>query len=572
MRLGEDSNWEFNQIEFRGNRPTSPRRRDLADEIAAFANGNGGMLLCGVSDDGRLEGMSREQMAALSGLLVEVCTDAVEPSIRIDLHHRELDGQAFVLVEVPRSDAVHERAGRAFVRVGATKRQLTGNERLRLAQRRAQSRHVSFDRQVVPNTGFETLSERLWEPLLSVAGAADPARALLNLRLLAPDEHQVNRATVSGVLLCTEAPHQWLPQATIFAIRYRGKNRASGQLDAQEIAGPLPRQIADAVKFVVNNMRISARKVPYREEMPQYSKSAVFEAVVNAVVHRDYSISTRHIRISIFKDRLEIDSPGLPPNGLTIESMDSSQATRNEVLASVFGRIPSGDLPGAGQRRYVMERRGDGVSIILRKTRETAGTEPVYRVIDSSNLVLTIPAAKLELNPSDVMVTVHSEGEPLVGVDVLAVFPNNTWRRATTDDAGQAEFDLYTSHLPMTVFAAVTGYAAGIARQWVPQQGGLLLELARLPAGGAVILPQATGPLPGLRGRLNPIRDASDRTYLYADNIAIEQGRHQPVSFRLGKALRLTDSMGSEMSITIVDIIGRAALVEYKPFGHSRRG
>ncbi len=566
LRLGEDSGWEFKQIEFSGDRPTSPRREDLADEMAAFANANGGVLICGVSDDGRLQGMSSGQMAALDRLLVEVSTDAVEPSLRVNVHHRELDGKAFVLVDVSRGDSVHERAGRAFIRVGASKRRLGGDERLRLAQRRAQSRYLWFDRQVVPQTGFHTLRERLWEPLLSAAGASDPRRALENLKLLASDEADVDRATVAGVLLCTDSPQQWLPQATIMATLYRGKDRASGQIDSQEIEGPLPAQIADAVKFVVRNMRVSARKTPAREDAPQYNKAAVFEAVVNAVVHRDYSMSSRRIRLSMFKNRLEIDSPGQLPNGMTIDGMDSIQATRNEVLASVFGRIPVGDVPGSDHRRYMMERRGDGVSIILKETRETAGVVPEYRVVDESNLVLAIPAARLELVRSDATVTVHSEGEPLAGVDVLALFPNRTWQRATTDEAGEAEFDLYTTHLPMTVYAAAPTYAAGLAREWTPHQGGLLLELAPLPDGGAVIFPNATGNVPGLRGRLNPKRDASDRTYLYADNIAIDEGRQQPVSFRLGKPLRLTDAFGVEMSVTIVDVVGRSALVEYRSF------
>lgn len=566
LRLGEDSRFEFKQIEFKGSTPTSPRE-DLADELGAFANANGGTLLCGVSDDGLIQGMSREQMEALDRLLVEVSTDTIEPALRIVVRHRELDKRAFVLVEVPRGDAVHERAGRAFVRVGATKRRLVGDERLRLSQTRAQSRYLWFDKQVVPQTGFQTLDERLWEPLLSVTGATDPRRALMNLRLLAQDEASVDRATVAGVLLCAQAPQKFLPQATITATHYRGQDRASGQLDAQEIAGPLPAQIADAVKFVVRNMRVATRKMPEREDVPQYSVAAVFEAVVNAVAHRDYAVSARRIRLSMFTDRLEIDSPGQLPNGMTIEGMEASQATRNEVIASVFGRIPVSGVPGTDHRRYLMERRGDGVSIILGKTRETAGELPEYKVIDESSLVLSMPAAKLELIPADATVTVHSEGVPRAGVEVLALFPNKTWQRATTDGAGEAPLDLYTTHLPMTVYAAAPKYAAGLKREWRPNAGGLVLELDPLPSGGAAIIPQSSGQLPGLRGRLNPIRDTSDRTYLYADNIAIEEGRQQPVAFRVGKSMRLTDAYGAELSVTIVDIVGRSALLEYRSVG-----
>ena len=550
-------------MEFYGNEPTSPQRDILGDEMAAFANTSGGFLLFGVTDDRQVHGLTPKQLENVDSLLVEVSTDTLKPALRIDVHHLELDGKALVLVEVPRSDTVHERDGRVFIRVGAAKKRLDGDERLRLIQNRAQSRYLWFDKQIVPNTGFETLSERLWEPLLSVAGADDPRRGLMNLRLLAQDDAGFDRATVAGVLLCTHSPHEWLPQATIMATHYRGEDRGSDQLDSQEIVGPINLQIAEAVKFVVRNMRVAARKLPEREDIPQYSTSAVFEAVVNADAHRDYSISSRRIRLSMFKGCLEIDSPGQLPNGMTIESMDTSQATRNEIITSVFGRIPVGMVPRASRRRFLMERWGDGVAIIKTETQEATGNLPNYKIVDRSNVVLNIPAAKLELSPSASTVTVHSDSEPLSGVEVLALFPNKTWQRTTTDENGNAALDLYTTHLPMTVYAATPGYSGGLKRTWLPNQGGLVMELIQLKAGGSVIFSLGTGHIPGLHGQLNPIRDTSDRTYLYADNIAIEEGRQQPVPFRLGKPLKLTDASGTEMSVTIMDIIGRSSLVEY---------
>ncbi len=566
LQLGEDSRWEFKQIEFINDHPKSPSRDDFADEMTAFANTKGGILLCGVSDSGELQGMTPKQASALSRMLVEVSTDTVKPAIRIHIEKRELDGKMFMLVEVPGGNYVHERSGKAFLRVGDSKRRMESDEYPRLAQERAQSRYTWFDQQVVPNTGFETLLERLWEPLISATGADDPRRALTNLRLLASDEFGVDRATVAGILLCTNSPHEWLPQATIIATMYRGRDRSSGQLDTQEIQGPLSVQIAETTKFVARNMRVAARKTPAREDIPQYSMAAVFEAVVNAVVHRDYSRSTRRIRLSMFKNQLEIDSPGPLPNGMTIDGMDSSQSTRNQALASVFGRTSVGDIPGSHHRKNMMERRGDGVPIIRQGTHEITGSLPEYKVVDGTNLVLVIPSARLELVPSDAIITVHSGGEPMVNADVLVLFPNKTWQRAATDSNGEVDFDLYTAHLPMTVYAAMPGYRAGFVRSWTPSRGGLLLELDPLTAGGAVIFSNASGHIPGLHGRLNPQRDNLDRTYLYTDNIAIEQGRQQPVSFRLGKPLRLTDAYGVEMMATIVDITGQSALVEYRPF------
>ena len=103
-------------------------------------------------------------------------------------------------------------------------------------------------------------------------------------------------------------------------------------------------------------------------------------------------------------------------------------------------------------------------------------------------------------------------------------------------------------------------------REWMPAEGVLTIEQKPLADGGAVIFSEASGQIPGLKGRLNPKRDTLDRTYLYASNIAINQGQQQPVHFVPGEELRLTDAEGKEMLVRIVDIVGRSALVEYRPF------
>ena len=572
LRSGEDSGWEFKQVEFAGDRPKRPTRDDWADGIAAFANAAGGVVLAGVADDGKVIGMSRAQIANLDALLVEVSTDTIKPPVRIRTHHTELsDGWLVLLAEVPESDSVHESPGGNYIRVGASKRPMGGDERLRLAQRRSQARFLWFDKQPVPETGFRTLAEALWKPLLSAEGAAEPEAALGKLALLVDDEAGVLRAAVAGVLLCTPNPEQLLPNACITATRYRGQDRASGQIDAQEITGPLNEQIARAVAFAARNMQVAARKDPARSDLPQYSERAVFEALVNAVVHRDYSIRGTKIRLSMFDDRLEIQSPGSLPNNLTVESMGSQQSTRNEALTSVLARMPVGGTRGGGDRRYFMERRGDGVLIIQRETWELCGKYPEYRVVDDSEVLLVIPAATQERSPARAVISVRSEGRPLPGTDLLLLFPNKTWKRATTDEQGEAAVDLHTTTLPMTVFASAPGQAAYLERDWTPSERALAINLDALPEGGSVIFPEGTGNLPGLKGRLNPIRDTLDRTYLYASNIAIDAGKQQPVNFIPGEKLQLTDAEGTELCVRIVDIVGRSALVEYFDARRGRR-
>ncbi|MCY3818880.1 MAG: putative DNA binding domain-containing protein [Gammaproteobacteria bacterium] len=563
IRLGEDSGCEFKQIEFAGDTPRRPRRDDLADEIAALANAGGGLLLCGVTDDGRVPGMTRGQIAMLGRLVAEISTDSIKPPVRVRTHNRTLDDNTLLVVEVPQGDAAHDSPGGSFVRVASTKRPMTSDERLRLAQHRGQARFRSFDEQTLSDTGFRTLDESLWKPLLSAEGASNPEEGLTRLALVAPDHASTLRATVAGVLLCTRNPEQWLQNARVTATRYRGGDRASGQVDAQEITGPLNQQIREAVAFVARNMQVSARKDPARVDLPQYSLRAVFEAVSNAVMHRDYSIRASAIRVSMFSDRLEIQSPGSLANNLTPESMASRQATRNEVLASVLGRVPVSGMLGADHRRYIMERRGDGVPIILRDTRKLVGQPAEYRLIDRTDLLLRIPAAGQEPSPATTSITVRSGASPLAGVDLLVLFPNGTWRRARSDTDGAAAVELHTTHLPMTVFAAVSGYSATVERDWVPRRRALALNLDALPNGGAVIFPEATGRVPGLSGSLNPIRDALDRTYLYASNIAINDGEPQPVHFLLGERIRLVDSNGTRLEVRVVDVVGRSAIIEY---------
>ncbi len=565
LRLGEDSAWEFKQVVFSSDRPVSPRRDDLADEIAAFANARGGTLLCGVTDAGEVEGMSRGRMDALERLLVEVCTDSITPSLAVGIERHEIDGKAFVLVDVPAGYAQHDSPGGAFRRIGSSKRRMTSDERLRLAQRRGQARFLWFDEQPVPGTGLKTLDPALWEPLLGVAGRANPRVGLTKMGLLAEGANGTRHATVAGVLLCCPDPQEWIPNACITATRYRGRDRASGQVDAQVIGGPLHRQIREAVAFVVRNMRVGAHKDPARLDLPQYSPRAIFEAVVNAVAHRDYSMRGSRIRLSLFADRLEVQSPGAFPNGLTVDNIADRQATRNEVIASILGRIPVGDVDGSGDRRHFMERRGDGVPVILRETLGASGREAEYRVVGEADVVVIMPSAPAEPSPARVAVTVRAGDRLLPGADVLVLFPNTTWKRAETDASGEAHVDLYTVDLPMTVFVAAPGHAGHVERDWTPARGALAVELAPLPNGGAVILAESTGRVPGLAGTLNPIRDSHDRTYVYASNISIDEGSPQPVHFRFDEDIRLTDANGREVLARIRDIVGRSALVEYRP-------
>ena len=168
--------------------------------------------------------------------------------------------------------------------------------------------------------------------------------------------------------------------------------------------------------------------------------------------------------------------------------------------------------------------------------------------------------------PTTVHISIHSFGLPVPKAEILLLFPNKTWQHVISNESGRAQIELHTTNLPMTVYTSAPGFAAYLRSGWVPSSGSLSIEMQVLPDGGSVIFPDATGYIPGLSGRLNPKRDTSDRNYLYATNTAINGGKQQPVDFTFGEDLHLVDADGNELMVRIVDIIGRSALIEYRPF------
>ena len=214
------------------------------------------------------------------------------------------------------------------------------------------------------------------------------------MKLIVKNEDGTMQASVSGILMASDAPETFLSNALIQTVCYRGTERtAAHQIDAKNITGPLDVQIREACNFVERNMRVYAIKAPNRIETPQFSMNAVFEAVVNAVAHRDYSIYGSKIRLHLFSDRLELFSPGAIPNTMTIDSISERQSARNELITSLLARCPMNVDAMGSQRNFIMDKRGEGVPIIIMESEMLSGKKPEYRLIDDSELMLTIFAA-----------------------------------------------------------------------------------------------------------------------------------------------------------------------------------
>jgi predicted HTH transcriptional regulator len=406
IRLGEDSVFEMKSVHIRAGKVAGPRRDELADDLAAFANSHSGVLLLGVEDrTRRVGGIPPEHLDLVETFVRQVLNDSIDPPLlaiieRITLPDEAETPRALLKIEVPRSLFVHRSPGGYYLRLESSKRPMAPDVLARLFEERSRARWIRFEESPVPGSAFGDLAEPLWRRFLGQA-EEPPERVLEKRGILVRDDTGALRATVAGILMCSESPERFLPGALVEAVRYRGVERdANDQLDAQTIRGPLDGQIRQAMAFLRRNQTVSARKSPHRVETPQFSERAVFEAAVNAVAHRDYSIHVSRIRFFMFHDRLEFYSPGGLINTLTVESLPLRQATRNELITRLLSECPVPQTAGDVRRGYYLEKRGEGVPIILRESRALSGRTPEYLLIDGTELRLTIFSARPEASKS----------------------------------------------------------------------------------------------------------------------------------------------------------------------------
>ena len=406
IRLGESTFLEFKEVRFSGSKVIGPHRDSLADSLAAFANSRGGVLVLGVEDATReIVGVPAERLDAVAGLVREVCSDSIDPPIenlaldRLSLPSSFRTETTVIKVDIPRSLFVHRSPGGFLHRIADSKRPMSTEYLARMFQQRSQTRMIRFDEQIVGGARFEDLAPDLWQRFRTPRSGDDRDTYLRKLGMVGADEAGVVGPTVAGVLMASEDPRRWLPNAYVQAVAYRGdtirtdSGQAPYQLDAADVSGPLDRQIVEACRFVAKNMKTAAFKTMGRTDRPQYDMTAVFEAITNAVAHRDYSIYGSKIRLRLFDNRLELYSPGAIANSLTIDSLRYRQSARNEAVCSLLTKCPAPDAPWlVTDRKHMMEKRGEGVPIILDNSARLSGREPEYRLIDDAELMLTIYA------------------------------------------------------------------------------------------------------------------------------------------------------------------------------------
>ncbi|OQX01840.1 MAG: hypothetical protein BWK73_44710 [Thiothrix lacustris] len=335
------SQGENAQIEFKS---VAVRPDAIAREMVAFANTLGGTLLIGVEDDGTVSGINT---SSLDEWVANISRNNITPALQVSVEHIVLSDKTLCVVTVPkgRDKPYQTLDGKYWLRVGSTNRMATKEELSRLFQ---QAGLVHFDTASVADTGIEGIDFRLvdhyyrtyYETAFLDLSTDEQQSLLLNADILTEFEG-VQVASVGGLLMFGKQPQRRLPHSSIMFAVFKGADITDDLADKKEVIGTLPELIDKTVGlvqlFLPNPSTIEGTR---RTETVLIPLKVIREAVVNAVAHRDYSLSQRKIQVYVFSDRVEITSPGKLANTLTLAKIRyGNSAPRNIFLMKFLDNL-----------------------------------------------------------------------------------------------------------------------------------------------------------------------------------------------------------------------------------------
>jgi len=370
IEKGEDTFTEFKEEKAHSD--------DLAAEIVAFANTEGGKILLGISDKKEVRGVSNPDKEMLR--VENVSRNNCEPPLTVNIEKIKINNEIVLGVYIPKGPERPYRTNRGvyYIRTSSGKRQATREELLRLYQA---TRSFYYDELAVPATSVDELDilyfRRFFERFFQtrIEEDLDLNKLLENMKILTRlDKNLV--FTVGGYLLFGLNPQKELPFCKITVAKFEG-NEIGEAFEKKDLEGNLEEQIkaADTVLNLYLKTRVSIKGFE-NELKPEIPKEVLRELVVNAVAHRDYHIASQ-IRIFIFDNRIEVISPGKLPNRTTLENIKLGvHSERNPLIVSYLAKMG------------YMTQIGTGIVRMIRLLREHTGKEPEFEERDQEFVVI----------------------------------------------------------------------------------------------------------------------------------------------------------------------------------------
>ncbi|NPV81025.1 MAG: transcriptional regulator [Firmicutes bacterium] len=361
-----------------------PHPDDLAAAIVSMANTDGGEIIIGVNDLRQSVGVDLNELDAIMKQVDNVARNNCEPPLTvvqetIPIPHGK--DKLCVIIHVPKGQQRPYRTNRGvyYIRTTSGRQQASREELLRLFQS-AEALHIDE----LPCRGTSTADldvpyflkffQHAYGLTIEESGLS-LEQVLRNMRLLTKD----NNLTLAGMALFGRQPQHFYPHMAVYSARMEGKDMSGDILDRKDIEGNLESQLLGAEAFIRLHLRERHRIRGFEPERQLELPPEIFrEAIINALVHRDYTVRAP-LRLLIFDDRVEVHTPGKPPNTVDVEAMKAGiHVPRNPIILTHMAKMG-----------YVT-RIGSGVPRIFRLVTETVGRPPILE-LTSAELILTVP-------------------------------------------------------------------------------------------------------------------------------------------------------------------------------------
>ena len=320
--------------------------------VSAFANGIGGSIYFGVADNTKVVGLAD----------VKKTTDEISrfikgqispiPEFNMTVHCVDNDKNILVLQiargELPPYYYVGDGTITAFVRIGNQSVPATPQQLSELVRR---GKNLSFD-SMPTDYKMADLTFTIFEAAYKkISKKAITVKEYVSFGMCRPD----GTLTYAGLLFADDSP---LLQCRVFCTRWGGLDKSGGvddAIDAEEFEGDIISQLKNSHNFVRLNSKVRWKKMSdHRINKPDYADRAVFEALANALMHRDYSVIGSEVHVDMYDDRIDIYSPGGMYDGSLIQELDIENVPsirRNPIVADIFNRLDFSERQGSGLRK-----------------------------------------------------------------------------------------------------------------------------------------------------------------------------------------------------------------------------
>jgi len=335
--------------------------KETIETVSAFANTRGGVILIGVSDKGKIKGVQigRETLKNWANQI----SQSTEPRIIPEIEAGEIDSKRVAIIQIREFPIKPVSVkGRCFRRIGNSNRMMTPTE---ILETHIHSIGTSWDAFPAENKTLEDIDLKKVERYIKEANATgrrkiedSPREVLRKLEFIKEE-----KATWAAVLIFGKEPQRPLLQSAVHCGRFRIDKTQI--IDDLMIDTDLIEQVDEVMKFITRHIsvRYEFEGKPKRKEVWEYPLEALREAVINAIVHRDYTAPS-NVQVEIYDDRIEIWNPGGLLPGITIEDLykkEHKSVIRNKLISQIFYDIGYIEKYGSGTIKIIELCRRHGL-------------------------------------------------------------------------------------------------------------------------------------------------------------------------------------------------------------------